>query len=992
MRMSKKLKNELKRRAINNTLLIMAMLVLVFVTTTTINFLQKGKLTAEENEGKAQTLDDRMERINSNNVADTKVSLTNNAKSSSYRASNTLDANSVEMASTASTSHALYADGTVTSWGTNTYGTLGNGNTSGTAISYGEVNVIDSTGAAITNATKIAASKYHVMVLREDGTVWAWGRNNYGQLGNRTTSSGVTAKAQQVKKSDGTVLTNIVKIEAGEFSSYALDADGTVWSWGFNGNGRLGTGNTTNQNKGAVKVLKDDGTEFDNVKDIQRGDAFCVAITNDDKVYAWGANNHGEFGNGTTDASYYPIELAITDFKKVSVNYHNIGFLKNDGTVWTSGQSGSLGYDIGDDAYSTTFNPIKTSQDEVLKNVTDFEYSAASLYVTVSDNKYVYCCGDHVESEDVTIYMTPIKNYDGTYFEKDILKISRQTYDADFLIGTDGIVYSYGYNGNGNAYKWDKVNRFYVSIAGEATERIKIKRMLVGENVNLELEDWELQKGINLFNLEINPDNFVYTMYDTDIATISSTGEVTAKKSGIAKGLVTDTGTGYSMEIAIIVEDTYAQVATTGYSTIVLDEAGNVYTWGASYYGSLGQGTAIRSGTAETTYQTAINNASEAVRRVKTGASTYLENIVEITSTDVGGLALDEDGNVWGWGINGNGQLGLGNTTSQSYAKLIYSGGNAVDISADGYSSTILLDDGSVYTAGNNTYGQLSNTTTSGKVTSFTLAEKYEKIVKVENSTSAMSGLRIDGTLWTVGGGINEADDYNESYIHGDGIKRTEGTTLPVQASLTNIVDFTASGYNIMAKNKNNELYTWGGYWVDYNDTTKKGVYDNYSKHTKVADNVDKLGIAYGSGYFTKLNETGLYSYGCNYYGELGRNVEGISRNLEIGKVQDGDGNERTDKVIKIGRSRTNTLVYMTENGNTYGAGYNEIKLLGKREIPNYYYTTALQGTEKIRIDRTKVGDTLDLQITVDDLLEGFNLFNLKDSNFTYEIYPQYQA
>ena len=57
---------------------------------------------------------------------------------------------------------------------------------------------------------------YHVMALREDGTVWAWGRNNYGQLGNRTSTTGITPRAQQVKKSDGTVLENIVKIEVGQ--------------------------------------------------------------------------------------------------------------------------------------------------------------------------------------------------------------------------------------------------------------------------------------------------------------------------------------------------------------------------------------------------------------------------------------------------------------------------------------------------------------------------------------------------------------------------------------------------------------------------------------------------------------------------------------------------------------------------------------------------------------------------------------------------------
>lgn len=977
------------------------------ITTNTTNSLQSSgetlpnALTLNDRAKKMNILPESMEERISNNAIQL-MSLKSNNSINSYSLENSENSGNIipELASTQYSGHALYADGTIYSWGTNTFGVLGNGNTTGTYVAYSEVPVIDSTGAQITDATQIAAGQFHVMALREDGTVWAWGRNNYGQLGNRTTSTGVTPRAQQVKKSDGTVLENIVKIEVGQYASYALDADGTIWSWGRNNYGQLGTGNTTNQTKGAVKVLNEEGEELGNVKDIQAGHDICIAITNDNKVYGWGRNSVGEFGNGTTDSSYTPIELAnITDWKKISVNYYNIGYLKNDGTLWTSGQHSSLGYDEEETGYSSTFKQVRTSKNDVIQNVKDFEYSAASLYVTVEGDKKVYYCGDYGitgKEEDATvIYLAPLLNSDGTYFEKDIARISRQTYDTDFLISTDGIVYTYGYNQTAAMYKYDKTNRYYVSIAGEATERIRIERMLVGETKDLKLKSEDLNKGINIYMKDINKENFTYQIYNTDIAEINSEGEVTAKKAGIAKGKVTAPISGYSMELEIIVEDTYAQVEEGGIFSAELCEDGSVYTWGGNYFCCLGNGAS-----SQTNWNTANSTASEAFNRVKTGASTYLENIVKIAVAEEGVIALDKDGNVWGWGINRQGQLGIGNTTDQPYAKLIYSGEDAVDIATCRWSSTILLKDGSVYTTGSNQYGGLSNrsvpqVSTSSKynyITSFTLAENYEKIVKIGNGYSTTVGLTIDGKLYTTGGGYtNEADDYTQICMHGDGLKRTEGTTEPIKANLENIVDFKTTSFITIAKTENNDIYTFGSYGIDYNEETKKTTYQNYESPTKIASDVDKIGLSYAAGHFTKLNETGLYSFGGNTNGELGTNSE-ERYNLTPKKVQDADGKEVTTKVLKIGTNGTNTLTYVTENGTPYGAGWNGQKQLGKAETQMYYYVTAVNTIEPIRLDRMLIGQTLDLQITSEDIWGENNLFNLKESSISYEIYPEYQS
>ncbi len=90
----------------------------------------------------------------------------------------------------------------------------------------------------------IAAGEYHSLALKSNGTVWAWGRNNYGQLGNGTT----TNKNTPVQVSG---LSSVIAIAAGTFHSIALKSDGTVWAWGVNEYGQLGDNTTTRSHPGA---------------------------------------------------------------------------------------------------------------------------------------------------------------------------------------------------------------------------------------------------------------------------------------------------------------------------------------------------------------------------------------------------------------------------------------------------------------------------------------------------------------------------------------------------------------------------------------------------------------------------------------------------------------------------------------------------------------------------------------------------------------------
>lgn len=180
--------------------------------------------------------------------------------------------------------------------------------------------------SGLSNVIAIAAGGGHNLALKSDGTVWAWGSNSAGQLGDGTTTNQPTTPVQVSS------LTGITGIAAGEAHSLAIKSDGTVWAWGRNNFGQLGDGSNTNSST-AIQI-----SSFSGVTAIAAGDNHSLAAKSDGTAWAWGRNNNGELGDSSYTHRNAPVQISgITGITALAGGRFQSMAAKFDGTVYRWG-------------------------------------------------------------------------------------------------------------------------------------------------------------------------------------------------------------------------------------------------------------------------------------------------------------------------------------------------------------------------------------------------------------------------------------------------------------------------------------------------------------------------------------------------------------------------------------------------------------------------------------------------------------------------------
>jgi alpha-tubulin suppressor-like RCC1 family protein len=292
---------------------------------------------------------------------------------------------------------AIKTDGTLWAWGNNQYGQLGNG----TTVYYSSPIQIGS----LTNWRQVSCGLDHIAAVKTDGTLWTCGYNVWGQLGNGTNTNSYSSPIQVGS------LTNWKQVAANFEMCCAIKTDGTLWSWGYNdlgqlGNNTNGAGGSTNSYSSPVQV-----GSLTNWQQVAIGIGWAIAIKTDGTMWSWGSNSSGQLGIGGNNMYSSPVQVgSLTNWKQVACHQSGFAAVKTDGTLWTCGYNnyGQLGNGTSSTS-STNYSPIQVG------TLTNWKQVACGGWNTfaIKTNGTLWACGYNLLGElgngTRTSYSSPIQ-------------------------------------------------------------------------------------------------------------------------------------------------------------------------------------------------------------------------------------------------------------------------------------------------------------------------------------------------------------------------------------------------------------------------------------------------------------------------------------------------------------------------------------------------------------------------------------------------------
>jgi len=229
------------------------------------------------------------------------------------------------------------------------------------------------------NISSIFNSAY---AIKSDGTVWAWGANLFGQLGDGTITNRSTPV--QVKEDVAIVLTDVVSVSAGYYYALFLKSDGTVWSCGYNYSGQLGNGTTSNTSY-ATQV-----NGINDVVHISAGTSHSMAVESDGTAWAWGENNRGQLGDGTKINRLSPVMVnGLSDAKMVASGSQCSFALKSDGTVFSWGYFPALGVNSAN-SLTDSLIPVQINKLRNIKSITSGATCNVSVAITPDGSAWAW--------------------------------------------------------------------------------------------------------------------------------------------------------------------------------------------------------------------------------------------------------------------------------------------------------------------------------------------------------------------------------------------------------------------------------------------------------------------------------------------------------------------------------------------------------------------------------------------------------------------------
>ena len=701
------------------------------------------------------------------------------------------------------TSFYLKSDGTIWATGCNDSGQLGNGNSTGNgfgpAVSATTPELIMTAASAVSTA----GGGHHTLFLKADGTAWATGDNQYGQLGNDLNQSQVSPVA--VKTAGGTPITGVKAISAGAWHSLFLKEDGTVWACGRNSAGALGDGSTQDRNM-AVQVTVN-GVPMNGVKAISAGGSHSLFLKTDGTAWAVGDNWYGELGDGHSESSPYPDGNPVTSVpvqvlsgvKAIEAAITYSLFLKENGTVWACGDNSSG--QLGNGSVSLFYyDPPISFPVQTQTGVAAISARGDHSLFLKTDGT-VWGCGENLEGE----------LGDGTTISPRATPVQMQTYGAGIsaisaglrhsLYVQNGWVATTGLNSYGQLGDGTKQNRSHP--LGSSAMVVRHRRIAAPD------------LGTGAFSLKAECDGTVWGMG-------GGYGTTPSQVTGLSHILSVSPGFWRSNDAQTI-------------RRVALDEAGKIWTWSTTVNPTPSVLPGIPDAVAIFDFPSSRAGAglcalgkdhsvwsigwpslqsSPVITRIMAeyeGHVFGLNSVEQIACGQGSYLALDYDGTVWAWGVNYDGQLGDGSTTERSFAAPVLNSDGSVfrDVAcvASGYrASYAVKKDGTFWAWGTGYHGD----TTFGSCLFPTQVSGINDGIAVYSSGSTRYLLKRDGRVIAWG-----ANPYG---VLGDNsttivrytpvvVKMNQGGVI---TDLTRVVEVSTNGFWTFFRREDGSIYACG--------------------------------------------------------------------------------------------------------------------------------------------------------------------------------------
>lgn len=647
-----------------------------------------------------------------------------------------------------STVAVMKTDGSLYMWGNNNDGQLGDGTQTNRTV---PVRV----GTASDYFKDVSASAWGTMAIKTNGTLWGWGYNGSGNLG-----LGHKVSPQKTPQQSGTA-TDWAQIVTDGSSAAAIKTNGTLWTWGGNWSGTLGDGSTVNDRSTPGQV-----GGFSDWKQVALGNGTVVAVRQNGTVWAWGFNQYGQVGDLSMTNRRTPGQVGgDSDWLSVGSTSQSSYAIKSDGTLWGWGMNTSAGQ-FGDGTIATTWvYPVRC----------DFEAYSSSKKVTLpSGNGVKTAALIFKDSAGNVATISAGINLDTTGSPGTVSVNGEAPFTASASVTLTSNV------------PWAKEVRFTAPV--RALSSGSTFTMYLGEDGLIQGTGSNSygQFGTGGYGFYTSPVPAFGSRGWTDISAgddyaFALKGTQLWSSGSNYDGTLGDGGTGYYLPTPLVVPGSWRQVTAGSYSAAGIQTDGTLWTWGSNGGGQLGNG-----------------GYSPVYSPTKVGTATNWKQVDAglLTST----LAVREDGSLWAWGSNTYGQLGLGDKATRltptrvgvdnDWAKVAQGGGHTIALKADG----------SLWGWGRNNFGQAGRSDITTEVlTPFRIGIGFGDIDAGNLHSIAR---KTDGTLWTWG----DATTYGQ-LGQGDTNVRREPTQV---GSANDWVLVSAHNNNSTAVKTDGSVWAWG--------------------------------------------------------------------------------------------------------------------------------------------------------------------------------------